>query len=407
MSSFEYISVDTHGKRREGVVEAMSHEEAAQAVRKMGNRIISVRPAKAKTKRFKLSEINITAPKVKTSLKVIFFRELATLINAGIQLDDALTILKLQIEDKRFSKVVMDVAEMVKSGRAFSEALGDHPRVFRQLVVSLVRAAEAGGGLGNILNQIAFYIEKAETTRKKLKAATSYPKFIFGFFFLVLAGVVFGLLPKFKDIYSSFGAELPPSTTVILAISDFIRNHLITEIAFIAVIVTGFTLFKKSARGTRFIDQHIFSVPIAGGIIHKTMLTHMSHTLSVLLKSGVSLIRALKIAGETADNVYVDEVMNEVGKGVSHGKNLSGQLALYPDLFPTMVSSMVGVGEKSGALALMLEKIAEFNDRDLNSKVEGLSSTMEPMLMGGLGLVVCIIVVTLYLPIFQMTGAIH
>ena len=406
MSNFKYIAIDTRGKRQEGNIEALSQDEAGQAVRKLGYKVIRIHSARSEKKKSKLSEINLTQHKVDTALKVVFFRELSTLVNAGIQLDDGLSILELQFKDKHFSKAIHDVSNLVRTGTSFSEALNYHPRIFPKLVVSLIKAAEAGGGLGNILNQIAHYIEKEENTKKKLKSATSYPRFILSFFTLVLAGVVFGLLPKFKDIYSSFDAQLPGSTLLILGISDFIRNHLMVEIVFIVVLVIAFIFFKRSDRGRMYIDQHIFSIPIAGSIMHKGMITRMTQTLSVLLKSGVSLIKALKIAGETADNVYVEKVVESIAKELSHGNTLSGQLTLYPKLFPLMVSSMIGVGEKSGALALMLGKISEFNDRDMNAKVDGLSSTMEPVLMAGLGLVVCIIVVALYLPIFQMTSAI-
>ena len=407
MPDFTYLAVDKIGKRQEGTVQALTLDEAGHAVRKMGINVINVKLARSKRKRIKLGAINLTSPRIDPSLKVIFFRELSTLIDAGIQLDEGLSILQLQFKEKNFSKVIKDASELVKSGHPFSEALKQHPKVFPKLVTSLIKAAELGGGLGKVLSQISHYIEREENIRKRMKSATSYPKFIFGFFAIVLSGVIFGLLPKFKGIYAGFGAELPPSTLAILSISDFVKDHLVIEIIFVAAIVVGFKVFKKTPKGRRYVDRHIFSLPIAGSLIHKTMITRMTQTLSVLLKSGVSLLDALKIAGETADNVYVDEVVESIIKEVSHGKGFGSQMARYPNLFPVMISSMISVGERSGALALMLEKIAEFNDRDFNTKVDSLSKTLEPIIMGGLGVVVCVIVLALYLPIFQMTSAIN
>ncbi|MFQ6675705.1 MAG: type II secretion system F family protein [Fidelibacterota bacterium] len=407
MSHFRYVAVDPAGKRREGRVEALSREEAGQAVRKMGITVLDIQPVKPDGRKINLREIHITRPRVDPSLKVAFFRELSTLVNAGIQLDDGLAILKHQFKDRQFSRALEDVSELVRTGYPFSDALKRHPRIFRRLVISLIKAAEMGGGLGKILDQIAHYIEREENIRKRLKSATSYPKFIFAFFGLVLAGVVFGLLPKFKDIYDTFGAELPGSTVVILGVSTFVKNHLFMEVGLIVLMVVGFKLFQKSERGRRYIDEHIFSVPIAGSLLHKSVVTRISQTLSVLLKSGVPLIDALKIAGETADNVYVDETIEEIGRQVSRGKSLAAQLSRFPTLFPVMVSSMIAVGEKSGALPLMLGKVAEFHDQDFGSRVDRLTKTIEPIIMGGLGVVVCIIVLALYLPIFRMTEAIQ
>jgi type IV pilus assembly protein PilC len=407
MSTYKYTAIDRRGKRIEGTLEAISREEVGHFIRKMGMKAIQIQPIKTRRKKFRLTRINITQPKVSASLKVIFFRELATMMNAGIQLVDALSILKLQFKDKYFNEAIGDICDQVKSGHPFSTALKQQSHIFPRLVISMVKAAEMGGGLGKILDQIAVYLEKEAETRKKLKSALSYPKFIMGFFVIVLVGVVFGLLPKFQEIFNSFDAELPGPTLAILASSNFIKDHLIIEVAILTAIVAGYKLFKNSDWGRQYIDKHIFSIPIAGPLIHMSVLIRMTQTLSALLKSGISLIDALKIAGETANNVYVDQVIEDISAQISRGKTFASQLQLYPDLFPVMVSSMINVGERSGALALMLGKIAEFNNRDFNARIDQLSKTMEPVIMGGLGVIICIIVLALYLPIFQMTSAIH
>ncbi|MEE8335927.1 MAG: type II secretion system F family protein, partial [Candidatus Neomarinimicrobiota bacterium] len=233
MVNFKYIAMDKNGHREEDTVSAPTLEEAGHEIRKKGLKIINISKVKNKRNKLKISEINLTPPKINPTLKIMFFRELATLMGAGIQLVDGLTILKLQFKDKNFIKATENITRMVKDGHPFSSALKQHPKIFPQLVVSLIKAAELGGGLAKILSQIANYLEREENIRKKLKSATSYPKFVLGFFTLVLVGVIFGLLPKFKEIFESFGAELPGSTVALLAASTFIRSHLIIEIVII------------------------------------------------------------------------------------------------------------------------------------------------------------------------------
>lgn len=404
MPEFKYIAADKSGKRIQGTVEALTKEDALKMVRSNGTQIINLEFGKEGAKRRKLSEISLTASKYDGSLNVLFFRELSTLIDAGIPLDEALSIVKFPIKDKRFSEAVENIHDLVKSGHALSAALNHHGKIFPSLAVSLLRAAEMGGGLGKSLSQISTYIEKDEDVKGKLKSATSYPKFIVGFFGLTLSGVVFGLLPKFKEIYEDLGAELPASTRVILGASDFIRYNLATELLLIALVFIGFIVFRKSRKGEKFLDRSAISLPVFGPLFHNRLLTRLFGTMAVLLRSGVTLPDALKIAGEISGNVYVGEVINGIKKRVSDGRSLGHQLSSYPKVFPVMVSSMVKVGERSGSLSLMLEKIEEFSDRDFTAKVERLSKTLEPVMMAVLGVVVCVVVLALYLPIFHMTS---
>jgi len=407
MGNFKYIAIDKKGKRQEGSLGGYTREEVSAELRKMGLKPVSVEPVRRKTRKWKLSELNITAPKVNPSLKVIFFRELATLLDAGIQLVDAISIVQIQFDDKTFKAALSDILVFVKAGHPFSEALSQHRNIFPGFVVSMVGAAEMGGGLDQILGQIAIYIEKADDVRKRLSSATSYPKFIAGFFAVVLAGVMFGLMPKFAAIFASFGAELPASTQIMISISTFMRDYIIYEALVIGGLWLGLRAFKASTKGRMFIDKYIFKLPIAGSIIHKSFISRFAKTLAVLIRAEVSIINALKIAGDTSDNVYIQDMMSKISTQIAHGRSLGGQLAKYENVFPVMVSSMISVGEKSGALAIMLEKISEFHEADFNTAVDKLSKTIEPIVMGGLGVVISIIIVTLYLPIFQMSSAIH
>ncbi len=407
MGNFRYIAVDTKGKRTEGTLGGFTREEVSAELRRMGLKPVSVEPVRKKKREWKLSEINLSPPKIDPALQVVFFRELSTLLDAGIQLVDAISIIQLQFEDKNFQKAIGEILVFVKSGHPFSDALAEHKHIFPPFVISLVTAAEMGGGLDKILTQIAVYIEKEDDVRKRLSSATSYPKFIGMFFAVVLMGVMFGLMPKFADIFASFGAELPFSTQLMINLSDFLRNNLIIEAVLIGGLWIGFKAFAASPKGKYTIDKHIFKMPVAGHIIHKSMVSRFAKTLSVLIRAEVSIVNALKIAGNTSDNEYIKEITEHVALQVTHGRSMGGQLAKYTDVFPIMVSSMITVGEKSGALAIMLEKISEFHEADFNTAVDKLSKTIEPIIMGGLGVVISIIIVTLYLPIFQMSSAIH
>ena len=407
MGNFRYIAVDLKGKRTEGTLGGFTREEVSAELRRMGLKPVSVEPVRKKKREWKLSEINLSPPKIDPSLQVVFFRELSTLLDAGIQLVDAISIIQLQFEDKHFQKAIGEILVFVKSGHPFSDALAEHKHIFPPFVISLVTAAEMGGGLDKILTQIAVYIEKEDDVRKRLSSATSYPKFIGMFFAVVLVGVMFGLMPKFADIFASFGAELPFSTQIMIDLSTFLRDHLIIEAILIGGSWIGFKAFAASPKGKYFMDKHIFKLPVAGHIIHKSMVSRFAKTLSVLIRAEVSIVNALKIAGNTSDNEYIKEITEHVALQVTHGRSMGGQLAKYTDVFPIMVSSMITVGEKSGALAIMLEKISEFHEADFNTAVDKLSKTIEPIIMGGLGVVISIIIVTLYLPIFQMSSAIH
>ena len=407
MGNFRYIAVDLKGKRTEGTLGGFTREEVSAELRRMGLKPVSVEPVRKKKREWKLSEINLSPPKIDPSLQVIFFRELSTLLDAGIQLVDAISIIQLQFEDKHFQKAIGEILVFVKSGHPFSDALAEHKHIFPPFVISLVTAAEMGGGLDKILTQIAVYIEKEDDVRKRLSSATSYPKFIGMFFAVVLMGVMFGLMPKFADIFASFGAELPMSTQIMIDLSTFLRNNLIIEAILIGGLWIGFKAFAVSPKGKYFLDKHVFELPVAGHIIHKSMVSRFAKTLSVLIRAEVSIVNALKIAGNTSDNEYIKEITEHVALQVTHGRSMGGQLAKDTDVFPIMVSSMITVGEKSGALAIMLEKISEFHEADFNTAVDKLSKTIEPIIMGGLGVVISIIIVTLYLPIFQMSSAIH
>lgn len=406
MTRFNYIAIDQQGRKKRGIADAESSFALANQLRQQGLTIISatrldihpVAPPKPTGKK-------LFAPKIKSEELVIFYRQLATMVEAGVQLVDSLGVLAEQIQNPYFKAIVTDVREKLQAGSSFSAALAQYPQVFPVIAVSMVRVAEAGGNLGKILDQLAAYIEQKDKIDQKINSATSYPKFIMIFFGVVVGAVVFFLVPKFKGIFESFGAQLPGPTLLILKISDFLKSNILLELIIIVGAILGFKFLKKNPQGKRFLHQLYFKIPVAGKLLLQSVVARFSQTLGTLVSNGVQLVDAIQIAGETTNNVIVQEALQDVKKAVTGGTGLAKALEQFP-IFPPMMVKMISVGEESGALEQMLSKVAEFNERQLNTAIDSLTSIIEPVLMIGLGVLALIVVIALYLPIFQMSGAI-
>ncbi|MFA4839338.1 MAG: type II secretion system F family protein [Candidatus Neomarinimicrobiota bacterium] len=409
MPEYSYIAIDANGKKVKGVMEAESSHTLASTLRKKSITIISAERREAKssaTKTDRKSSFFTFTKKLKSDDLVMFFRQLSTMVEAGVQLVDSLNVLMEQAENAEFKRVIQQVKERVEAGDNFSKALFQHMNIFPQIAVSMIKAAEIGGNMGSILDQLATYVEDKDKIDKKIKSAMSYPKFILIFFGLVVSAVIFGLVPKFQEIFESFGAQLPGPTLAIIAIADFVKNNLLIEIALIVGAVFGFKSLKKNPMGRYFIDELKFKIPIAGEMAKKSTIARFCKTLGTLTKNSVTLVDALGISAETVNNVVIVGIIEEVKKAISGGSSLAKAMQEHV-LFPTMMVKMIAVGEDSGALELMLGKISEFYDRQFNTSIDSLTAIIEPILMIGLGVLALVVVLALYLPIFQMTGAIH
>jgi len=410
MAQFNYTAIDAHGKKIKGISEAENSFALAAQLKQQSITIIFAERIEEKGKRTKKDKIPgssffTLAKKIVTEDLVIFYRQLSTMVDAGVQLVDSLEILADQTGNPTFQKVIQDVKEKIEAGESFSAALARHSHIFPSLGISMIKAAELGGNLGSILGQLATYVEDKDKIDKKIKSATSYPRFILIFFGLVLSGVVFALIPKFKDIFSSFGAELPGITLVMIAISDFAKHNILYEIISITGLIAGFKVFARSNWGRHFIDGIKFKIPVFGKIIVKSTIARFCKTLGTLTKNSVQLVDALTISAETANNVVIQEIVENVKKDVTGGASLARSMQDHA-IFPVMMVKMIAVGEQSGALEIMLEKVSEFYDRQFNSSIDGLTSIIEPFLMIGLGAIALIVVLSVYLPIFQMSGMI-
>ncbi len=408
MPAYQYIAIDSKGKKVKGSISSESSFTLATDLRNRSLTIISaeeIQSRKKKGNKLRPNSFFSLHKKIPTDQILVFFRQLSTMVDAGVPLVDSLAVLHEQAEHPRFKLVIEQVKTSVEAGNNFSAALSKFPEIFPRLGVSMIKAAEVGGNLGNILSQLADYIENQDKIDKKIKSAASYPRFILIFFAIVVSAVIYGLVPKFQDIFESLGATLPGPTLAIIAVSNFAKNNLLYEVIFIVLLIIGLQLMVKQPWGRLFIDRLKLKLPILGEISVKSTIARFCKTLGTLTKNGVPLVDALSIASETANNVVVQHMVADVKNKVSSGASLAESMKAHA-IFPMMVVKMVAVGEESGALEMMLNKVSEFYESQFNSKIESLTSIIEPVLMIGLGLLATVIVIALYLPIFQLSGAI-
>ncbi|MCA9772402.1 MAG: type II secretion system F family protein [Myxococcales bacterium] len=399
MPKFSWEGRTKSGDIRTGQLEATDDQAVIAALRRQ--RITPVKVKKAPI------EFNVKIPgfeeQVTTRQIVIFTRQLATMIEAGLPLVQCLEILSSQEEGKRFKQIISKVKSDVESGANFSDALGRHPDVFNGLFVNLISAGEAGGMLDVILIRLAQYIEKAEALKKKVKGALVYPMSIVAIAVIVTAILLIFVIPVFESMFSDFGAELPGPTKVVIALSDFAKAYVVYIIAGAVAFVVAFRRFYKTSRGRWIVDENMLRMPVFGLLLRKVAVSRFSRTLGTLISSGVPILDGLEICAGVAGNVKIAKALRDTRSAVSEGKTLAEPLRTA-DVFPTMVVQMVGVGETTGNLDGMLTKIADFYDEEVDNAVASLTSLLEPILMVFLGITVGGMLIAMYLPIFTLAA---
>ena len=343
----------------------------------------------------------ISGKPVKREEVYVFANQLAVLLDAGVSMLAALSILYQQTQDARFREVIAHLQQEINAGGTVTKAFSSLPNIFPHLFVSLIRAAEVGGQLPQILRLVSHYLQEQDKVDKKLKSAIVYPKFVFGFFMVVLIGILFGLVPKFEETFKSFGSELPAPTQLLLDFSRFVSDNLVFGILGIVAFIISYKRFKKTDAGRFFFDKLKLKIPVVGDLTQKAALSKFCRTLKILMQSGVPLVESLDIAGETAENVLFTKALKNIKQGVIGGESLSKQMNQFA-IFPPMVVKMIATGEESGSLEKMLKSISELYDTHVDTKIAGLTSIIEPVLMIGIGLIVVIVIFALYLPIFNM-----
>lgn len=369
-------------------------------------RLVSLGLSPTKVKKKGLLDANLSLPgSVDGRDILIFTRQFATMIDAGLPLVQCLDILGSQTENPAFRKVIFAIKGRVESGSTFSDALKDHPKVFDELFVQLCAAGEVGGILDTILNRLAQYREKNEKLKRKVKGALTYPAIVITIGIAVTAVLLLKVVPVFEKMFADFGSALPAPTQIVVDMSKWLQAYFLYMVAGIIGAVVAFTAFYRNPRGRELFDKAILYTPMFGDLIRKVAVARFTRTLGTMISSGVPILDALDVTAKTAGNRTIEAGILYVRTKISEGKNIAGPLA-DTKVFPSMVVQMIGVGEATGAMDQMLNKIADFYDDEVDVAIGALTGMIEPIMMVFLGGVVGGFMIAMYLPIFSIAGAI-
>ncbi len=387
------------GSHQKGEMEAPSKSAVLARLRQMQ---IQPLPNKIKEKGSLLS-MNISFGGISTRDLVVFTRQLSTMIDAGLPLVRGLDILAAQNPNKKFKDIIVKVKEDVEAGSAFADALGKHPKVFSNLYVQLIRAAETGGVLDVVLQRLATYLEKMDSIQRKIKGALVYPSIVIGVAVMVLAVVIIFVVPVFAEMFKDMGTTLPTLTQLVVDTSAFIRhNVLFIIIAIGAIVFLIGLLYRRSFKIRRLCDAFLLKMWLIGPLILKTVIARFCRTLATLTSGGIAILDGLDITAKASGNIITEEAILEAKQAVSEGQSIAEPLSTRPKLFPPMVIQMIAVGEQTGALDDMLNKIADFYEEEVDIAVAALLSALEPLMITFLGATVGVIVVSMYLPMFKL-----
>ena len=399
MAEFTWEARARTGEVRTGKMEADNAEQVNARLRQQ-----NLNPVSVKKRGFK---INLSfGASVETKDLVTFTRLFATMIDAGLPLVQCLDILASQQKNPAFGAILRDVKSSVEGGSTFSDALGKHPKVFDELFVNLIHAGETGGILDNIMNRLSVYLEKRQKLIRQLRGALSYPTIVFFIAIGVMAVMLTFVIPAFENMFKEFGGgkdNLPALTKMMVAISHGFVSYLPIVIVMAAGISTFLVYTYRTPAGRRFYHRAMLQIPVMGTVIQKISVARFTRTLGTLLQSGVPILDALDICAKTAGNVIIESGINLVRQRISEGRNMAEPL-MEAKVFPDMVVQMIAVGEQTGALDQMLNKIADFYEEETDIAVGSLTSMLEPIMMVGIGGMVGVVLVSMYLPIFSLAG---
>src|SRR5919107_5655595 len=403
MPLFEYTARNSaNGQIQKGQVDVKSREEVSAYLRKNRMMLVSVREA---PKKMTLGG-GLGKARVKIRDIVIFTRQFATMINAGLPLVQSLTILADQTENKSLKEVTKAVVHDVESGNTLADAFAKHPTAFSSLYVNMVAAGEAGGILDTILIRLATFLEKSDALIRKVKGAMIYPTVIFSVAIIAIAVLLIFVIPTFQSMFASVNLELPLTTRIVIGMSNLLIGYWWAIIAAIAGVFFAFNRYYATSSGKLQIDGMMLKAPVLGDILRKSAVSRFTRTLGTLISSGVSILDGLEITAKTAGNRVIQDAIMASRASIAGGETIAAPLQ-KSNVFPPMVISMISVGEQTGGLDEMLSKIADFYDEEVDAAVSGLLSLLEPIMIGFLGVVVGGMVVAMYLPIFDMMNAVQ
>jgi len=401
MSEWVWEAKGRNGETRKGIMEAENADLVQSRLRAQ-----QLNPVKVKKKP---KEINIViGSPVSEKELVIFTRQFATMIDAGLPLVQCLEILAGQGDNKLFNKILKEIKAYVEQGGTFSEALRKHPKVFDDLYVNLVAAGEMGGILDTILNRLAVYIEKRVKLKRQVKSALVYPTAILFVAILVIIVMLTWVIPAFRGMFAEFGGEdqLPGITKFVISVSEGFLDNIIWIILVIGAISTGIGYSYRQPKGKKFWHKLLLTMPILGPVMRKIAVARFTRTLGTLLSSGVPILDAMNIVARAAGNVVVEEAIKNTADRIREGRTMAEPL-METKVFPSMVVQMIGVGEQTGALDTMLNKIADFYEDEVDVAVASLTSLLEPLMMVFIGGIVGVILIAMYMPIFEIAGKVQ
>jgi len=400
MPIYNWVAETKKGKVIKGELEAADEKSAGLQLRR---RNLKIRKIKPKPKGI-FENVSFMQPKVTKKDIVIFTRQFSTMIDAGLPLVQGLTILAEQTGNRTFKRILKKVVKDVEEGASLAEALEKHPAVFDNLFVNLVAAGEVGGILDTILQRLAAYIEKAEKLKSRIKGAMTYPLIVVAIAIIVISVIMIFVIPVFQEMFASFGKALPVPTQIVVAMSHFTKENILYMVGGLILFAFMFKKYRGTTGGRKATDTLALKLPIFGPLLKKVAVARFSRTLGTMISSGVPIITALEIVAKTSGNVVIEDVIFEARSSIAEGQPIAEPLS-ENDIFPNMVVQMITVGEATGALDTMLEKIADFYDDEVDVAVEAMTSMLEPLLMVFLGGSIGGLVIAMYLPIFGMAAA--
>lgn len=400
MPEFLWSGSNKQGRTLSGTITAATRKDAADLLEKRG-----VSNPKVRTKGMDLSKLGKFGTNISDKQLATFTRQFATMINAGLPLVNCLQILSRQQDNKAFASIIGELTSDVEKGGTLAEAMGRHSSIFNELYVNMVSAGEQGGILDTILARLATHLEKSASLRSKIKTAMLYPMVVMIVLALVISVMLIFIIPIFEKMFSDLGGELPGPTRLVIALSNFFIGNIVFIIVGLIALIIAYKTWYKTDSGQKVIDKVKLSIPIFGQLQSKMAIARFTRTLGTLVSSGVAILDGLSITSKTAGNRVVADAIMQARTSISGGENISNPLEAS-GVFPTMVTSMIAVGEETGGLDEMLLKIADFYEEEVDVAVAGLTSILEPIMIVVLGTVVGGMVISMYLPIFDLIGAV-
>lgn len=395
--TFKYNVRDKTGKVVSGRLEGESREAVATKLRQMGYIVLDLNEDR-------LAQLNKIQFGTSVKLKdvTIFARQFATMINAGLSLTKCLSILGAQSESKELREIIGQLGKDVESGQSLSEAMARHPKVFPPIFINMVRAGETGGVLDEVLLRVADHFESDAALKGRIKSAMTYPAVMSAMIGLIVVAMMIFVVPTFQKMFSDMGGELPLPTQILVAISEGARGWpgLITLVVIVGIVI-GHKMWVGTESGRYIWDGFVLRAPVMGNIVRKGAVARFCRTFGTLVSAGVPILSALDIVGDTAGNAVVAREVSKVRAAIKEGETIAKPMA-ESKVFPSMVVQMIGVGEETGALDSMLNKVADFYEEEVRVAVDSLTSVLESLVMGVMGIVVGGIVIALYMPMFQV-----